>query len=131
MRTRLNASQLAELQAVLLQRKADIEQRLQQVHGGQTRAEHARTVLLQDGDDAPQRSSDREVDLALSDMGAVDLARIQAALDRMDAGVYGVCDECGEEIGFARLQLEPQTSHCVNCKSRWEKETGKATFHRM
>ena len=93
MRTRLNASQLAELQAVLLQRKADIEQRLQQVHGGQTRAEHARTVLLQDGDDAPQRSSDREVDLALSDMGAVDLARIQAALDRMDAGVYGVCDD--------------------------------------
>ena len=131
MRTRLNASQLAELQAVLLQRKADIDQRLQQFHDGQTRAEHARTVLLQDGDDAPQRSSDREVDLALSDMGAVDLARIQAALDRMDAGVYGVCDECGEEIGFARLQLEPQTAHCVRCKSRWEQETGKAVSHRM
>ncbi|MFV0600795.1 MAG: TraR/DksA family transcriptional regulator [Brachymonas sp.] len=131
MRTRLNASQLAELQAVLLQRKADIEQRLQQVHDGQTRAEHARTVLLQDGDDAPQRSSDREVDLALSDMGTVDLARIQAALDRMAAGVYGICEECGEEIDFARLQLEPQTAHCVNCKARWEKETGKAVSHRM
>ena len=100
MRTRLNASQLAELQAVLLQRKADIEQRLQQVHGGQTRAEHARTVLLQDGDDAPQRSSDREVDLALSDMGAVDLARIQAALDRMDAGVYVFAMSAAKKSGL-------------------------------
>ena len=62
MPNRLNATQLAELQAVLLQRKAEIEQRLQEVHEGKTRAEHARTVLLQDGDDAPQRSSDREVD---------------------------------------------------------------------
>ena len=131
MSTRLNAAQLAELQAVLLQRKADIEQRLEEAHEGKTRAEHARTVLLQDGDDAPQRNSDREVDMALSDLGVFDLNRIQVALDRIAAGTYGLCDECGEDIGFARLQLEPQTAHCVNCKSRWEKETGKATFHRM
>lgn len=131
MHTRLNASQLAELQAVLLQRKTEIEQRLQQVHEGKTRAEHARAVLLQDGDDAPQRNSDREVDMALSDLNVFDLNRIQLALDRMAVGTYGLCDECGEDIGFARLQLEPQTSHCVNCKSRWEQETGKASFHRM
>ena len=44
MSTRLNAAQLAELQAVLLQRKADIKQRLEEAHEGKTRAEHARRV---------------------------------------------------------------------------------------
>ena len=131
MRTHLNAPQLAELQAVLLQRKAEIEQRLEDAREEQTRDERARTVVQQDDNDALQRDSDREVDIALSDLGVFDLSRIQTALDRIAAGTYGLCDECGEDIGFARLQLEPQTSHCVNCKSRWEKETGKAAFHRM
>ncbi len=127
----LTESQLVDLRTALLQRKMDLEQRLKQVLGGQSRAEHARTVLLQDGDDAPQRSSDREVDLALGDRGVVDLARINAALERIASGSYGLCDACGEYIGFARLQLEPQTAHCVACKSQWEKQTGSVPQARL
>ena len=131
MPTHLTSSQLSELQTALLQRKAEIEQRMQQVRDGQSRAEHARNVLLQDEGDAPQRSSDREIDLAMSNLGAVDLTRVQTALDRMAAGTYGLCDACGGEIAFARLQLEPQTAHCVACKSQWEKETGAVPAARM
>lgn len=127
----LTDAQLSELKALLEQRKAAIEQRLDQVQDGKSRAEHAREVLLQDGDDAPQRSSDREVDLAMSDMGAVDLARVNAALERMGNGSYGECEECGCDIPYARLKLEPQTQHCVDCKSKWEKDTASVPTARM
>jgi len=49
-----------------LRRQAILAQ-LELHHGGQSRAEHARAVLQQDADDAPQRAADREVDLALTD----------------------------------------------------------------
>lgn len=127
----LTTEQLAELQSLLEQRKAAIEGRLSEVHDGQSRTDHAREVLLQDGDDAPQRSSDREVDLHMSDMGAIDLARVNAALERIATGTYGECDECGCDIPFARLKLEPQTQHCVDCKSRWEKNTASVPTARM
>ena len=44
-------------------------------------------VLLQDGDDAPQRDADREVDLAMSDREVVGLAAIDAALARLESEI--------------------------------------------
>ena len=48
--------------------------------------------------------------------------RIRAALVRMDEGVFGVCDECGEEIGVPRLKARPVTKLCINCKSKQEED---------
>ena len=62
----------------------------------------------------------REVDQALTNIDAADLGRIDLALKTMDDGSYGLCDECGCTIPFERLKIEPQTQHCVPCKSRWE-----------
>lgn len=42
-------------------------------------------------------------------------ARIDAALERMDAGEFGYCVECGEEIGLKRFQLDPTLPTCVSC----------------
>ena len=127
----LTAAQLTELKTLLEARKATIEARLQEVQEGQSRSDHAREILLQDSDDLSHRASDREVDLVASDMGSVDLARINAALERMKNGTYGYCDECGCEIPYARLKLEPQTQHCVTCKGRWEKRTAAVPDARM
>ena len=120
----LTAAQLQELKTLLEQRKAEIEARLHDVRDGQTRAEHAREIIQTRGSVERQHSSDREVDLALSDMGEVELTRVEAALARIEAGVYGLCDECGCHIPFERLKLEPPTQHCVACKSRWERQAG-------
>ena len=127
----LSAAQLAELKSLLEQRKAEIEGRIDEVRDGQSRVEHARDIIETRGSVERQHSSDREVDLALSDMGAVDLARVNAALERIENGTYGECDECGCDIPFARLQIEPQTQHCVACKSRWERETAAVPTARM
>lgn len=61
-----------------------------------------------------QRNVAREVDQALTDIDAADLARINRALDALADGSYSLCDECGCDIPFARLQIEPQTQHTAS-----------------
>jgi DnaK suppressor protein len=50
------------------------------------------------------------------------VADIDAALVRMDAGTYGLCTKCGNEIAVGRLQVRPQAPLCIVCAeraSRW------------
>jgi len=68
----------------------------------------------------------REVDTRLTALDADELARIDRALEAMDAGDYGLCDACGCAIPFERLKIEPMTQHCVACKSAWEHKKGIA-----
>lgn len=41
--------------------------------------------------------------------------RLQAALQRIDEGDYGYCEDCGEEIAAGRLRLDPAAAKCVEC----------------
>lgn len=46
---------------------------------------------------------------------AGELRRIAAALVRLEAGEYGWCVECGEEIGDRRLEVDPAAARCREC----------------
>lgn len=117
----LTPLQRQQLQTALLARRAALaDQRLAHLDG-HSRAEHARELLLQDGDDATQRDAEREVDFARTDRDAVLLAEIDQALARLDAGHYGLCADCGEAIALARLQSAPQALRCVACESTHER----------
>lgn len=48
---------------------------------------------------------------------ATSIADLDRALAKLEAGTYGTCDTCGEEIGEARLEARPATSLCVSCAS--------------
>ena len=121
MTTALTPAERQELQALLQARRDSLVAQREAHLAGQTRAEHAREVLLQDGDDANQRDADREVDLALADREVVDLAALDAALQRLSQGQYGQCTDCGEDIPVARLRLAPQSLRCVDCAARTER----------
>ncbi len=45
------------------------------------------------------------------------ISSLQKALTMIDEKEYGICEECGEEIPFARLELVPESSRCVRCLS--------------
>ena len=45
------------------------------------------------------------------------ISSLQKALTMIDEEEYGICEECGEEIPFARLELVPESSRCVRCLS--------------
>jgi DnaK suppressor protein len=74
----------------------------------------------QDVGDAAANSSARQVLLGLGDRERELLQKIDEALDRIDDGGFGSCDECGEEIGLARLRALPHTELCVECKALQE-----------
>ena len=46
---------------------------------------------------------------------AADIAKIDAALKRIDADEYGYCVECGDEIAEKRLAIDPAATHCIAC----------------
>ena len=41
--------------------------------------------------------------------------RIQRALQKLDDGTYGTCDECGKEIAAGRLNAAPESALCIDC----------------
>ncbi len=124
MKPHLTSGQRALLESALLQRQHVLDQRLAEHTQGQTRAEHAREVLLQDGDDAPQRESEREMDLALTDGEMLELGAVSEALRRLGRGAFGVCSACGEDIPFDRLKVEPWALRCVTCQATHEQSRG-------
>lgn len=113
----LTSGQKALLEAGLVQRQHQLDRRLAEHTQGQTRAEHAREVLLQDGDDAPQRENDREMDLALTDRETQELGLVSDALRRLHGDDYGACTDCGTDIPFDRLKVEPWALRCVACET--------------
>ena len=50
------------------------------------------------------------------------LAQIEAALERIEDGVYGSCTECSGKIPKMRLKTIPYTPHCVKCASQLESQ---------
>lgn len=47
----------------------------------------------------------------------LELKRIEAALNRLDAGDYGFCEMCGDNIAPRRLEVDPAVPICINCAS--------------
>jgi len=62
----------------------------------------------------------QEMDFALMEMKAQTLIRIDEALQRVDQGTYGTCDECGQDIASARLSAVPFALLCLECQEREE-----------
>jgi DnaK suppressor protein len=126
MSSHLTPGQRALLESALLQRQHELEQRIEGQLDGTSRVDHAREVLLQDGDDAPARDADREVDLARSDHNAVALSAVHDALTRLRTTAFGICIDCRADIPFDRLRNNPQVLRCVSCQSALEARGGSA-----
>lgn len=50
------------------------------------------------------------------------LSKIDKALAKIEAGEFGVCEECGDEISIKRLEARPVTTLCIRCKEEQEME---------
>ncbi len=120
MTSHLTAGQRAQLEAALVQRQHQLDRRLSAHHEGLSRVDHARKVLLQDGDDAPQRENARVTDLAITDIETQELGAVSLALTRLHEPGYGVCVDCKEDIPFDRLKIAPWALRCVACESSRE-----------
>jgi DnaK suppressor protein len=68
--------------------------------------------------EGPTLAFERSQSSAILGQSQQHLVEIDAALDRMDAGRYGLCKTCGNEIALGRLQVRPQAALCISCAAR-------------
>jgi len=50
------------------------------------------------------------------------LQKIEKALQKIDTGEFGECEDCGEMIGLRRLEARPETELCIQCKEEQERQ---------
>ena len=84
------------------------------------------------GDEGDRADNERanEVSILISARDKEKLHAIEGALGRIREGTYGVCEECGDEIGGGRQKVMPLAQLCVTCQSKIEKETEHQKFAR-
>ena len=66
--------------------------------------------------DTATETYDRELDYTLEENSEHVLTAIEAALQRIEDGTYGICVNCGQEIAEERLAAIPWATHCIDCK---------------
>ncbi|MFO0606884.1 MAG: TraR/DksA C4-type zinc finger protein [Polyangiales bacterium] len=49
------------------------------------------------------------------------LEKVEHALEKIEDGSFGLCEECGEEIAIKRLEARPETNLCIRCKEEQER----------
>ena len=64
---------------------------------------------------------DREIEYTLEENEERLIAEIDAALQRIEEGTFGLCATCGNPIGEERLEAVPYTTQCIECKRKEER----------
>ena len=72
--------------------------------------------------DVATETFERERDLTILDQVEGELADVENALQRLDAGTYGICEACGQPIGDDRLEALPATRFCLKDQAEAERE---------
>lgn len=114
----MEVEDLTEIRAHLLQMRTE-------VLAESERAYAASQSLGKDGvpdiGDMSSNSYSQEVLMNLSETQRSRVRDIDAAVERMDKGVYGLCMRCEEDIPARRMEVRPFSRYCVDCKTEVEK----------
>ncbi len=97
------------LREELIAKKQELSARLERI-----------TINLQRGFDADSKEmakelEDSEVVDALGNEARTEIAKISAALQRLESGGYGICSECAEPIEVDRMKVYPYADECIDC----------------
>ena len=117
----LSESQLALLKDKLREQQAGLRAEVQEERATSDSERDRRSAReVQDRGDEANTGQWRETNAAMIGHHVDEISGIQAALARMESGTYGYCIDCGESIGFQRLQAYPSASRCLQCQSKAE-----------
>ena len=79
-----------------------------------------------DPTDRASMETDRNFLLRIRDRERKLIIKIDRALERIDDGSFGLCNECGEDIETKRLDARPVATLCIECKTNQEEEEKQA-----
>ena len=105
----MSAASDEALRTELLQKKQELTERLGRISANLRRGYEA------DSKERAKEQEDNEVVDALGNEARAEIAKISAALQRLDSGDYGACTECGMPIEPGRLKVYPYADECIDC----------------
>lgn len=120
----LSAERIAEYKRRLIEERARLKASLERMD---TRGDELIDAGAEEGDfddaasDAATETLDRGTDMALEENLRSLIEEIDAALEKIERGTYGICDNCGGPIKIARLDRLPYATMCVECQQRMER----------
>lgn len=117
-------STITKLKGVLEKEKAALEEQLKSFARkdeklkGDYDAEFPNLGVAQSTDELAQEVSLYEERLPIEYALELKLQDINAALEKIAKGTYGICEECGKEIDIRRLETKPEAKYCIECKKK-------------
>lgn len=113
MKTKSNDARLQSLKKILSDER---NKAIARVRGYRHDQEDEATPSPADELDAARSLAEVETHARLIEQAEGQLKQIDAAFGRLDQERYGLCEECGEEIAVARLEVLPFATRCVDCQ---------------
>jgi DnaK suppressor protein len=115
----MNKKQLEKFRKLLISEKEGVLRHLNNLRGS------SEQQLEQGPGDEVDIASSEITQTSLQKLGTREqkhLGKIDYALEKIESGEYGTCEECGEEISPARLEARPIALFCIDCKTRQEQK---------
>jgi len=121
----LTAEQIQELRSIVERRRAALAHQVGQ-DLDRVREDGLDNVVgaVPDPGDESVQSLIQDLDQAEASRDLSELRTLDAARARMDDGSYGICTNCGQDIGFERLRASPGAERCIRCQTLFEKTHG-------
>ena len=113
----MDREQLHHMNTVLSQKKQELEEAIGQMQNDLATMPHN----LADPADQATLSTDRQLALLRQQRLLHQLHEVEQALHQLANGEYGLCEECGEEIGVPRLVARPSARLCIECQEQLER----------
>jgi len=109
----MNKKQLDHFRKMLNAWKLDLENEITRtVHNMRDEPENP-----PDPNDRASQETDMSLELRSRDRERKLIKKINEAIERINTGDYGYCDNCGVEIGIERLEARPTAEMCIDCKT--------------
>jgi RNA polymerase-binding protein DksA len=115
----MSAASHEALRAKLNRKKEELSARLSRISANLRRGYEA------DSKERAKQLEDNEVVDALGNEARAEIAKISAALNRMDRGEFGFCTECGTPIPEGRLMAYPYADECIECAEFGERRRSR------
>lgn len=115
----MRPSELENFRSVLLaQKKAILDNN--SIH--KQTMEHIQNSNINEADYAAMQTRN-VLEASISQRHHLELEHIERALEKIDEGIYGICEMCEESIGIQRLKAKPHAKYCIVCRQIIEKDS--------
>ena len=116
----MNKKKLKKFQTLLEDIRAEIVGDVEKAHQND---KDSQAEQMADISDDAARSYDKKIQGDIEEQEWIKLKQVEAALDKIENGKYGICEPCDKKIPEARLEIMPYAEFCTQCLSEMEKQS--------